>query len=1133
MISTFENKQKMLLNSVATCVLAAMLYVPSANAIVPNDNTDSEEIVDEEGGVNGIGQFFRNDGFVCTGSLINPRTVLFAAHCVNDRPESDYGPIIQSAFSFDVNALPGFIDWISNGFASNPDLNVFNVNQIFYNPDSIARPEGLGFLEGDIALASLDAPAAQIPTWALLFSALPAPEALTTASGTGYHVNISGYGATGNATEGSVLGVDFRRRAAENYLGALTSLNERNDFLFGAPFGDLPQNLYALDFDDPNRSAPFDFNLYLDDGLPNEGTTAGGDSGGPLILDAANNNITDIDIVIGVLSGGSRFFGPQPFSAYGTSSFYQPLFAFYEYIAEVNPYRYVGAQAGDGDWEDASHWVTNLDPNYYVFDDNGDLVNGFPDTPEEGINSTDGDFGAVCFQSPAGESAPGDCRDLSTGSDFSSGDLSGETDSALGTLSGEALEALGLTGGEETSTPANVSGGPLSQIGSAIEGADNQSQNTRVEFAENSPQNTASGPLSEVLPDPTLDNGLAGATGFVPDNIDPDIAAGIDARYFDVTLSADGTTTLSSAVTIDRLTLNGAGAGLNVASTGSLTSLIDVEQVSGSVNVDGTLASAGDYLLMSGLLSGSGTVQTPFLTNVLGAIAPGNIGTVGTLTIDGSAVLSSASSLMIDIGANGVSDVLAITGDTSLGGQVIFNSTADVRAGNSYTFLTTGGAQTGEFTGGQVSAILQPIFTVNANSVTATIAAGNYQDVISSQSPTQVAFAELLDESRGSSASLAPVFASLDLASVDQIQAVLDSWAPVAETTTQSLAKASTDGLSNFHRQRMNNFTSKDWGGTVTVMGNPILMASNADDLSALSGSAQLEASSNQTVRRTANIPSDYAIFLSGSFLDGEGAAAPINQGLGDEDFDGWSITGGIERYVSEKISVGASLSYTQLDAEASLGQVVDSDYFAATLYGQLRSSSKVVLDGQVSLGSYGSETTRAVAVPGVGVNTLTSDDNSLAFSAELLASRPIELSQFTVAPRVGLRTTVIDFDNVQESGGIPALDINRDQYQSTQGRVGLNVTSNAKSNVLVRLTGDLVQEFGSRDGSFTASFAGVPAGGASFLLFGTDKTWAEVGASLGFNMNHQTRFDISADTTLGRSDIDAQTYRASITYKF
>ena len=388
----------------ASVAAAALSIAPAAQAVVPNDNLSPEDIVDGTD-VNGVGIMYRDDGFVCTGTLINPRTVIFAAHCVNDLSTPDYSTVnggVPVAFAFQSDARPGLIDWISNGYRTNTALSVYNVNNIAYHPDSL-DPPALSFLYGDVAMATLDTPAADVPTWMMLFSALPAPAAINETTGTGYHVTVTGYGRTGSGTTGNSVGIDFRRKTAENFLGMLGSLDDIDSFLFGAP-GGYTQNLYQTDFDDPDRENPFDFNAFKDDALPNEGNTAGGDSGGPLILDAANNTLSDEDLVIGVLSGGSRFFGPQVFSSYGTESFYQPLYLFWDYIVATNPYRYVTAKDGDGNWEDASHWETTLDPVYRVINEDGEVVNGLPTSPGAGIT---GDCGARAHRSCGGARTSG------------------------------------------------------------------------------------------------------------------------------------------------------------------------------------------------------------------------------------------------------------------------------------------------------------------------------------------------------------------------------------------------------------------------------------------------------------------------------------------------------------------------------------------------------------------------------------------------------------------------------------------------------------------------------------------------------------------------------------------------------
>jgi uncharacterized protein with beta-barrel porin domain len=347
---------------------------------------------------------------LCTGTLINPRTVIFAAHCVNDQAANSYGFASGGtaiSVGFQANNLPGVRRWVGldGGTANATDLGtaIYNVEQVWYDERSLALGPDLSFLEADFALATLDTHADGIPTWTLLFSPLSGET----------HGIVNGYGGRGQGANGANLGIDFRRRIAENMISTLSSLNDRNNFLFGPDDYGLPQNLYQLDFDSPAGEGAFntdpalgpisyDFDLYQGGALPREGTTAGGDSGGPLIADQA----FDKPVVVGVLSGGSRFFGPQPFSSYGTSSFYQPLFMFWDQIVANNSYAYVTARAGNSDWTDASHWVQTMDPNYAIAV-NGQLKNALPGFQAPGVSGDTPQFGTVCVLD--------DCADLGEG----------------------------------------------------------------------------------------------------------------------------------------------------------------------------------------------------------------------------------------------------------------------------------------------------------------------------------------------------------------------------------------------------------------------------------------------------------------------------------------------------------------------------------------------------------------------------------------------------------------------------------------------------------------------------------------------------------------------------------------------
>ncbi|MBA4778428.1 MAG: hypothetical protein A2792_18820 [Sphingomonadales bacterium RIFCSPHIGHO2_01_FULL_65_20] len=1182
---------KAILGGTAATAMAVALASAPALAIVPNNNQTPTQIIDNAGGVNGVGMFFRNDGFVCTGTLINPRTVLFAAHCVNDRLATDYSSIdgtVPAAFSFNVDARPGFQNWAANAFRSNSALNVFNISQIQYDPRSLLNPQALGFLEADIALATLDTPAARIPTWALLFSPLPTPTTIDPVRGTGYHVTITGYGRSGNGTAGATQGVDFRRRAAENMLGALASLDDRNDFLFGPAAPGTPplgQNLYNLDFDDPRRGTAganqFDINIHRDDALPGEGTTAGGDSGGPLILTASRNTLSTKNLQIGVLSGGSRFFGPQAFSSYGTTSFYQPLYLYWDYIAATNPYRYVTAAAGNGNWEDASRWVTTLDPNYNIINASGQVVNGIPTGLGLGIAGGDPDFGQVCIQGLG----LNECRDLATRRDFTpparttdgaavvsgigradlNGQLSGGAEqvalnTTVGTEAAAATPAAAATATEAApaaavttltradminslSTGDNAVAGLQNQLATADLGtplsaaASAESLAALQKLAEEAQRNGSGIFRTGPLPTATLANGLPGATNFVPNNINPNNRTGVAGRYFDVTLSAAGTTTLSSVVTIDRLTVANT-AGLTIAAAGNLSSLIDVTQTGGTVNVNGRLRSVGDYTLAAGLLTGTGTIQAPFVTSIMGTIAPGGVGSIGTLTIDGSAVLSSATQFAVDVG-NGVSDRLAITGAASLGGRVIVSPVSGytIKNGDTYRIVTTGGAITAAFnSAAPISAILTPVLTTSANAVDMRITAGLYRNVIASGSAVQRSYAGILDSNRSAERTFADVYLRTDLMSAAQIQATFEQLAPFTESARLNIGEAMLSASSRFHRTRMQSALSGNMGGTIAMIGQPMGIAATATNGMALPGAMAAAAAAQDgqeaAVTDSTSLDSSFALYLGGGYINGKSTAMPTALTTGRRDFfDGYFITGGFEYLPRDGVVLGISGSYSDVDANVVRGQSVAGELLEGSIYGAVTTPGGLIVDGRVSAGRFSVDTARSVLVGPTVFNLGTSDD-SLALTAELGLSKAYETKTIVFTPRIAAQYQYINYGDVREIGGGPALDIDRDKFDSLQIRVG--ASASAKKTAVFRpyIYADYVYDVLEGDRFFGANFAGSTTGRFPFAYRSDDRTWAEAGVGLTIS---QPTFDFTAsiDTTVGRQDFQAQQYSLSALVRF
>ena len=1089
---------------------AATQTLPQADPSVVISNPGTPGTILDQG-VNGVGQMIidQKNGFVglCTGTLINPRTVLFAAHCVNESPTGtamnpwNYGKgagQLPMGFGFEADTIAGQRAWFRSNYSTSTANHFYNVNQVVYNADSLNLGLADNFLQADVALATFDTPAADVPTWTMLFSPLPAPASIDDTTGTGYHVTITGYGTNGTGLTGASGAIDYRRRVAENYVGLLGSIDDFYFGLFGGNAG-LPANLYQTDFDDPTRRYPGDYNLFKDEALPREGTTGPGDSGGPLILDRTFNKAT----VIGVLSGSYTFSG-QVRGGYGTTAFYQPLYLYWDYILANNPYRYANTVAGDGKWSDASHWVTALDPAYQVIV-NGQLANGVPTAPGLGIApDAENKFGQVCDQEPAFNYDQ--CYDVKT--------------------------KITYVDGQPVATAQ-----PGVQGGTASSGND-QATVRKIDVDAAAATAAAGEAAAAALPAATLANGLPGATNFVPNNIDPDAATRRSARYYDVTLSAAGTTTLDTAVTIDRFSVAGTNAKLAITSAGSLTSLMAVNQYTGAVQVDGTLSTRGDYFLMSGLLTGSGRINTPFLTSATGIIAPGTMGAIGTLTVGGNLILASGSTLLVDVGPNGTSDRVAVVrngttdGIASIGGRVGFAPVAGhlIRYNDVYTIVTAAGGVAGTFQSpAALSAILTPQFVYSANAVQARIIAGSYASVVAA-TPIQTAFAGLLDRNRASNYNaLSGLYGVLDLQDAGTIRSTLEGLAPRTTPLKYGMGTVATENMSRFYRQHLGALdASEPLSGTLTMTGQPLQFAAlMASDLPMTQATAS---DTTSTTVREGVLPENVNVFIAGGYVDGDSRSLrDANPAGGRDDFDGFYVVSGIEAKVSDTGVLGFGFGYSKLDGTTGgVGQSARGELFQGTLFGKLQGPSGQVLDAQVSGGVFQAYTRRTVAIATLA-STLRSRDNALAVSAEVGAAQMFDLGGVQVGPRIAARVNHIGFTPTVETGGDGALRFDRYNLNSAQGRAGVQV---AGGDVIKPFASAYyVHDFKDQPGVFTANFIGgtAPAG---FRLSSQDQDWAELAAGLSY-ATERVELSVSADTTVARKDVRNQAYRGAIKFKF
>lgn len=490
-----------------------------------------------------------------------------------------------------------------------------------------------------------------------------------------------------------------------------------------------------------------------------------------------------------------------------------------------------------------------------------------------------------------------------------------------------------------------------------------------------------------------------------------------------------------------------AGVGhlsLNAAGSNAIGACVQQGQLSFN-----NVFSGGVWIDNGGVAGGGGLIRGDVEVN--GVLAPGN--SPGRLVVAGDVTQSASGVLAIDIDG----------------------PTAGVGAGHHDTLVLTGAGSV--FTaGGAIAPITRGITGAASNTYTPKI--GDVFEVVSAEGGVSGSFAAVTQPTDG-----IPADSRFDVIYMPKAIALAVtpksySQLAISGRTNAEAAATAADRARGVAGQRASTVPGAFAAGLVGLSQTQILTAlqQGAGEIHTDSVDAMLQYNRTNRAQVSARLGDAHAgdrklwAVVGGDRLKVEADAHASGYRA-----DSGSVTIGLDHAVSDKLLVGAAVSYGETELDAGLMGNGKSFSYQGHAYAGWRSGEYYV-NGVVSLGNDTYKTARSIDFFSGGERFAAKMDG-VSMAADVEAGRHLTWGPASVTLAAGLSSDRVERDGVQETGGaIGALAFKDETRNAVQGRIGGVVRGETEAwSVKIKPQASLfvTQEFGDDASAFDTALHG------------------------------------------------------------